>query len=180
MHSTAAESSAPHMPSGEDIPLGARIVSIADAYDAMVSDRVYRKGRSREEAFQELRRWAGVQFDPDLVERFIDVVSTRRDVEAPRDPRYSKELALHIGVQTEQLVRAVNDHDLGGIAALARRLEATASKYGTGEIARIARELHNLSSDATDLDQVILAGPRPGGSLHLRPEGLRHRGWRPG
>lgn len=151
----SGDSSAPHMPHGEAIPLGARIVSIADAYDAMVSDRVYRKGRSRKEAFEELRRWAGVQFDPVLVERFIEVVSTRRDVEAPRDPRFSKELALHIGVQTEHLVRAVNDHDLSGIAALARRLEATASKYGTSEISRIARELHLLSSDATDLDQVI-------------------------
>ncbi|MCA9264859.1 MAG: diguanylate cyclase [Planctomycetales bacterium] len=46
----------PHLPAGTDIPLGARIVTIADAYDAMVSDRVYRKGRTPEAAFQELRR----------------------------------------------------------------------------------------------------------------------------
>ena len=67
----------PELPSGKDLPLGARILTIADAYDAMVSDRVYRKGRSKEEAFAELRRCAGRQFDPELVERFIEVATAR-------------------------------------------------------------------------------------------------------
>ena len=49
----------PGSPTGEQIPFGARILAIADAYDAIVSDRVYRKGRSQEEAVQELRRYAG-------------------------------------------------------------------------------------------------------------------------
>ena len=40
-----------HLPTGKDIPLGARFLSIADAYDAMVSDRVYRKGMSQADAF---------------------------------------------------------------------------------------------------------------------------------
>jgi diguanylate cyclase (GGDEF)-like protein len=56
---------------GEDIPLPARILAIADAFDAMTSDRPYRKAMSRSEAVEELRRNAGAQFDPALVERFI-------------------------------------------------------------------------------------------------------------
>jgi len=55
----------------EEIPLFARIISIADSYDAMVSDRSYRKGLPHEEAINELRRCAGAQFDPELVELFI-------------------------------------------------------------------------------------------------------------
>jgi diguanylate cyclase (GGDEF)-like protein len=56
---------------GEDIPLGARIVAVCDAYDAMVSDRPYRRGRSATEATAELRRCAGTQFDPAVVEAFL-------------------------------------------------------------------------------------------------------------
>ncbi|HZE63530.1 MAG TPA: HD domain-containing phosphohydrolase, partial [Pyrinomonadaceae bacterium] len=52
---------------GEDIDLCARIFSVADAFDAMTSDRVYRKGKSYEAAAQELDVWAGKQFDPKVV-----------------------------------------------------------------------------------------------------------------
>jgi diguanylate cyclase (GGDEF)-like protein/putative nucleotidyltransferase with HDIG domain len=53
--------------SGERIPLGARIIFVADAYDAMISERVYRRRVSPEEAVAELRRCAGTQFDPEVV-----------------------------------------------------------------------------------------------------------------
>ncbi|MEF8942140.1 MAG: HD-GYP domain-containing protein [Desulfohalobiaceae bacterium] len=58
---------------GQDIPLPCRILAIADAYDAMTGDRPYRSSMTREEAITELRRCAGAQFDPDLVERFIRI-----------------------------------------------------------------------------------------------------------
>jgi len=59
--------------SGEDIPLPCRILAIADAYDAMTSNRPYRNALSGAEAIAELRRCAGTQFDPQLVEQFIQV-----------------------------------------------------------------------------------------------------------
>lgn len=55
---------------GADIPIGARIVSIVDAYEAMIAGRPYRDAISHEQALAELRRQAGVQFDPELVEVF--------------------------------------------------------------------------------------------------------------
>ena len=55
---------------GEEIDVCARIFSVADAFDAMTSDRVYRKGKSYEAAAQELDDWSGRQFDPKVVEAF--------------------------------------------------------------------------------------------------------------
>jgi cyclic di-GMP phosphodiesterase len=57
-----------------DIPIGARIVSVADAWDAMTSDRPYRAGRTAEEALQILRDGAGSQWDRDVVEAFTHLL----------------------------------------------------------------------------------------------------------
>jgi two-component system, cell cycle response regulator len=59
--------------SGEEIPLGARIVTACDAYDAMTSDRPYQRSLGPAEALEELRRCAGTQFDPDVVDAFCRV-----------------------------------------------------------------------------------------------------------
>jgi len=56
---------------GEEIPLGSRIISIADAYDTMTSERAYSKAMLQESALDELRQCAGTQFDPHLVDVFL-------------------------------------------------------------------------------------------------------------
>jgi putative two-component system response regulator len=65
---------------GEQIPIVARIISIADAYDAMSSNRPYRASLEPKQVLHELRRFAGVQFDPELVKEFLLLVETS-DVE---------------------------------------------------------------------------------------------------
>jgi HD-GYP domain-containing protein (c-di-GMP phosphodiesterase class II) len=56
---------------GDRIPLSSRIVMVCDAYHAMTSDRPYRKALSEDVALDELRRYAGTQFDPVIVEHFL-------------------------------------------------------------------------------------------------------------
>jgi putative nucleotidyltransferase with HDIG domain len=59
---------------GEQIPKIARIISVADAYVAMTDERVYRKALSKEDAIEELKRCSGSQFDPQVVEAFLQVL----------------------------------------------------------------------------------------------------------
>jgi|GEM_PF-3083988 diguanylate cyclase (GGDEF) domain len=66
----------PHGLAGEEIPLGSRIVAIADAYEAMISDRPYKRAMSHQAAVLELRRQRGSQFDPELVDVFLSLVGT--------------------------------------------------------------------------------------------------------
>ncbi len=76
----AQEGEFPGYPSGlrgEDIPLGARIISVVDAFDAMTTDRPYRRALAVDEAIAELRKEAGKQFDPTVVETFLAVLATR-------------------------------------------------------------------------------------------------------
>ena len=59
---------------GTEIPIGARVVAVVDAYDAMTSVRPYQKAQAKRNAIEELRRSSGSQFDPDVVKAFLDVI----------------------------------------------------------------------------------------------------------
>jgi diguanylate cyclase (GGDEF)-like protein len=74
---------------GTEIPLGARIIAICDAFDAMIADRPYSPPRSIEEALAELRRCAGTQFDPAIVPVFEQVLADRA-----RTPAYASSSAV--------------------------------------------------------------------------------------
>ena len=58
----------------EEIPLGARIIAVADCYDAMTSGRTYRKGSSKEVVIKEMKRVAGTRLDPEIVEVFVEML----------------------------------------------------------------------------------------------------------
>jgi HD-GYP domain-containing protein (c-di-GMP phosphodiesterase class II) len=62
---------------GEEIPLLARIVSVVDTYDAMTTDRPYRKAMSVEEALVEIQNCSGSQFDPEIARHFIRMIRNK-------------------------------------------------------------------------------------------------------
>jgi HD-GYP domain-containing protein (c-di-GMP phosphodiesterase class II) len=64
---------------GDEIPLSARIIAIADTFDAMSSTRTYRNARSREEVLAEMSRLGGTQFDATLLEHFLHIDLTAYD-----------------------------------------------------------------------------------------------------
>ena len=76
----------PYGLSGTEIDRNARIFAVADAFDAMISDRVYRAGRAFAEATEELRKHAGQQFDPEVIECFARI--PQREWELAREGKY--------------------------------------------------------------------------------------------
>jgi diguanylate cyclase (GGDEF)-like protein/PAS domain S-box-containing protein len=140
--------------SGTRIPLGARILVIADSYDAMVSDQIYRKAISQEEAFVELRKCMGTQFDPTLVDRFISNIMFANVVEEPV-LSMSKETALSIGLQLERLATALDDHDLESLQIMASRIHGTAAREGVLKIATTAAQLETQVKSDGDLIEIL-------------------------
>ncbi len=67
----------PHGLKGTDIPLLSRIISVADAYDAMTHDRAYRKAKTKKAAVEEICKNAGTQFDPEVVNAFLCVFNNK-------------------------------------------------------------------------------------------------------
>jgi len=96
---------------GEEIPLGARIIAVADSYEAMTSDRPYRRALSREEAVAELKSGMGTQFDPMVVAAFLKVLS---EEERERDHRL-----LHLNARLPQPIGTHQSSSVDTIDAVA-------------------------------------------------------------
>jgi hypothetical protein len=143
------------MPCGQEIPLRARILTIADAYDAMVSDRVYRKGMTQEAAFEELRSCSPSQFDAELVDRFIQVLSARDRGQAPKPVSESTEVVLGLGLAVERLTAALESGDLGMVTAMAQRLQSVARKYDLEPVAKLAEEAGELAKSEADVEKML-------------------------
>ena len=63
---------------GKDIPLGARIIAVADVYQALISTRPYRKAYTKKEALKIIKDGSGTQFDPDIVKVFLEIMEGGR------------------------------------------------------------------------------------------------------
>ena len=151
---------APDGRSSDPTALSARVLAIANAYDAMVTDQLYRVARSRYEAFAELRRCAGTQFDPELVERFISVVENRSLRESHLHANVTRDTAMLVGPQIQGLVAALESQDLEQLSAMSGRLQQTAEKRG----------VHNLAAKASELNTILSTDADPYGVYRVATE----------
>ncbi len=68
---------------GQEIPLGSRIMAVADAYDAITSDRPYRPAGTHHFAVKEITRCSGTQFDPEVIEHMLEIFKSGAPTGAP-------------------------------------------------------------------------------------------------
>ncbi|MCA9064030.1 MAG: diguanylate cyclase [Planctomycetaceae bacterium] len=134
--------------------IASRILAIADAYDSMTSENPYRKRRSRNDAFQELRLCSGTQFDPELVERFILRIGEREERRFELSGM-STDFALDIGMQIERLVTALDEQNVGELRELAGRLHTTAREGGIDHMTEVTMELHNALQENADVIEIM-------------------------
>lgn len=142
-------------PFGQSIPLPSRILAIADAFDAMTTDRAWRKGLSRDDAYAELRRCSGTQFDPKLVEKFIAIVSAQASPPTDATVTMTKEVALRLGTQIERLAGAIDSRDFATLASLSEEVVLEANRCGFTALADVAKELRGLTEKQAAWPQVV-------------------------
>lgn len=121
--------------SGDEIPLGSRIIFCADAFEAIRGDRPYRPGRTAPQALDEVKRCAGTQFDPSVVEALEDAVREMGIVGAPsRSPRSRKLLALAlvlaVGIGGTALARTGSLPGFGAVGSLGGAAIDQGSAFG--------------------------------------------------
>jgi diguanylate cyclase (GGDEF)-like protein len=143
---------------GNEIPLGARIVAIADAYDAMTHDRPYKRAMSHDQAIAELRRHAGTQFDPDLVNLFCDLYAAH----APEpDPTVLAMMQRHAPAHVDELVVPDGGSRVGHTRRTprAKATPALTATTSDGATAAMAGE-GSGSVELRALDDPVRRGPR--------------------
>ena len=169
--------------SGDDIPLYARIIGIAEAYDAMTSTRPYRQGFSREHAIEVLRGEAGLQFDGDLVEMFVATLPEgfavfRKFPFLARVQRQMQELQLLF-----KRMGAIAVSATASTIAIALLLGGTVLAPGTNDVPdladrqgrvtpidRVLAERLSSEDDAYDGDAPLSEAVAPRGATAMSPE----------
>lgn len=151
----------PHGLTGDEIEIEARIIAVVDAYDAMTTDRPYRRAMPRSEALRELRRSTQTQFDPDVVEAFQRVID---DVEEYLDrttsARFNQELARL--KQTESFLRIsekiLAGRDVSEILDDVIQAIVHHTPFQRGALALYNRAISPQSVEEVAIDQVACFG----------------------
>lgn len=141
----------------DQIPLESRIITACDAFDAMVSDRVYRKGMCIDDAIVELRRCTPDQFDPEVVECLVEHVerfeySTNASIEFSGSSKSGVKIGQHI----ETLCNAIEAEDVDLLQEVVENLKFDAVENQIEPIADAALRLNDaIDQNELELDQVL-------------------------
>jgi hypothetical protein len=139
--------------------ISARVLSITNAFDTMVSEFSYRDQMSRSQAFAELRKFSGTQFDSELVERFIGAIKSRHHLHPDAEVQVTKESALSIGLLLEQLITALDDQNLEQLSDITETLQLTATTHGLMDIAKLTKLLRDTLDEGYDqIELMQIAG----------------------
>jgi HD-GYP domain-containing protein (c-di-GMP phosphodiesterase class II) len=122
---------------GDEIPRSARIVAVADAFDAMTSSRLYRKGKDIPNAIKDLMQQRGLQFDPDVVDAFLRVLD--------RNGTITSEKAMEISGQT-----VINDSSVSAATGHVVVIPSKMTEDGSGAVGGNL-DLQKLSEDVSSL-----------------------------
>ena len=141
---------------GEAIPIGARILTVVDAFDAMVSDRPYRKAMPGNDAIKELQRCSGTQFDPAIVQSFIEIIhSGRHSMSQFRSGSHENDALLSVGEQIERLVEAAEFGNEKTFVALVERLRLTAKQHNVTSIVEAASNAIAAVDEDSQLNTLV-------------------------
>jgi HPt (histidine-containing phosphotransfer) domain-containing protein len=151
--------------------MAARILAIAEAFDAMIYDRSYRPARSQEQAVAELRRCAGTQFDPELVERVIAALPGGRAAVEVQSPS-SSQAAMRIGLHLEKLACALDAEDATSLALLAGQLKGVAEEHSLEDLAAAAGTLEAQARQGADWAQLVHLGAELSELCHTAQQSL--------
>ena len=128
--------------SGEEIPINARIIGIADAYDAMNSDRIYRKALPKSKIREELIKGKGTQFDPELVDVFVKLIDEERvDVVISDDTFVEEQVQMYDSTKfakelKDDMEDILDNHELDEV-----------ERVKLGEVTNVLKHLRDEYSD---------------------------------
>ena len=156
---------------GKQIPIGARILTVADAFDAITSDRLYRPRKDSQAAVAEIARCAGSQFDPEVVDSFVRVAQGKEDVWPIRrsaQPSPGTESARRADQQDQLISQALQEQTdewspmqqkieqaLVGLAESFDKLTASRSLQDIDRLAGIMAQFRSQAQELSQLAQSI-------------------------
>lgn len=145
----------PDAPRGREIPLRARILAIANAYDQMTHPSPHGQAISHQEAIEALQRNVDCRFDPQWVQRFIEVLSARREGRSPKLLETAMRTAVQLAIESERLSAAMKHADTNRLRTAAQNIKTLAPQFDASKLAELAEQLHQLTDAKGDVDAML-------------------------